>query len=243
MITLLDSFKMIKHIMRKLLLAFTILAYNYSSAQTKVTAEQALKDLSTNKSIQLLDVRTQQEFDDKHLKDAINIDWKDQSTFTSTAASLDKSKPLYIYCLSGGRSAAAAKKLTALGYDVFDIEGGIIQWEANKSPIISATEKTKVKGMSMEEYNAIIQSADIVLIDFHAPWCPPCRKLAPIIDNISKKYDGKVKVIKIDVDQNDQLTKELGIKSIPMLYVFKKGKQTWSYNNFISQKKIEKQLK
>jgi len=228
--------------MKKIILALALLASNYSFAQTKISGEKALEDLSNNKNIQLLDVRTVKEYETKHLKDAINIDWKDQANFEATVTNLDKNKPLYVYCLGGGRSAAAAKKLTDLGYTVFDIDGGIMKWESNNLPLVTNEEANKAKGMTIQEYTNILQNNDIVLIDFHATWCPPCKKLAPIIENISKKYDGKVKVVKIDVDQNSQLTKSLGITSLPTLFVYKKGKKTWSQNNFVKQKTIEKQL-
>lgn len=237
-----DLLYILSHTMNKILFILALLSANYSFAQTKIAGEKALEDLSNNKNIQLLDVRTSKEYDTKHLKDAINIDWKDQTTFEATVANLDKNKPLYVYCLGGGRSAAAAKKLTDLGYEVFDIEGGIMKWESNNLPLVKGVEGDKAKGMTIQEYTNIIQNNDIVLIDFHATWCPPCKKLAPIIENITKKYEGKVKVVKIDVDQNSQLTKSLGITSIPTLFVYKKGNKTWSHNNFVKQKTIEKQL-
>lgn len=231
--------------MKHIFFAITLFVSTTSFAQTKISSEKALEDLNKNKSIQLLDVRTTKEFGTKHLKDAINIDWKDQATFEPTVANLDKSKPLYIYCLGGGRSAEAAKKLSSMGFEVYDIEGGIMKWEANNLPVVQHEhdESTPSKGMSLQEYTQLSQDNEILLIDFYAPWCAPCQELMPRIDKISKKYTNKVKVVKIDVDQNPQLVKSLGINSIPTLYIYKNGKKTWSTTKLESQKTIEKQLK
>lgn len=228
--------------MKIILIALSSLFFLTAVGQTKITAEKAAKEILENTNIQLVDVRTEGEFKTKHLQDAENIDWKDQVNFETKVSELDKSKPVYIYCLSGGRSALAAKKLAALGYEVYDIEGGIVKWEADNLPLAELEESPKSTGMTRKEYNDIIQNNDIVLIDFHATWCPPCQKLAPIIADIQKKYEGKVTVVKIDVDANSQLSKSLGITSIPTLIIYKKGTKTWTANGFVKQKTIEKQL-
>ena len=62
-----------------------------------------------------------------------------------------------------------------------------------------------------------------VLVDFWAPWCGPCRKISPIIDDIASEYDGKVKVVKVNTDENMKLTQEFSISGIPSLLIFKKG--------------------
>ena len=62
-----------------------------------------------------------------------------------------------------------------------------------------------------------------VLVDFWAPWCGPCRKISPIIDDIAAEYDGKVKVVKVNTDENMKLTQEFSISGIPSLLIFKNG--------------------
>jgi thioredoxin 1 len=70
----------------------------------------------------------------------------------------------------------------------------------------------------------VIKSNIPVLIDFWATWCGPCKAIAPIVEDLAKEYDGKVKVGKVDVDDNQQTAIKYGIRSIPTLLIMKNGK-------------------
>lgn len=71
--------------------------------------------------------------------------------------------------------------------------------------------------------NEVIKSDKPVLIDFWAAWCGPCRMIAPVIEELSQEYDGKAKICKLDVDNNQQTAMQFGIRSIPTLLIFKGG--------------------
>ena len=69
----------------------------------------------------------------------------------------------------------------------------------------------------------VLQSDTPVLVDFWAEWCGPCRVLGPVIESLSEDYDGRVKVAKVDVDSNQQVAMQFGIRSIPTVILFDKG--------------------
>lgn len=85
------------------------------------------------------------------------------------------------------------------------------------------SEVAEVKEADFKE--VVLDSELPVLVDFWAPWCGPCRMVAPVVEEIAQQYEGKVKVVKLNTDENPQIASQYGIRSIPTLIVFKDGEK------------------
>lgn len=88
----------------------------------------------------------------------------------------------------------------------------------------------------------LAESEQIVAVDFWAEWCGPCRKLSPIIENVAKKYKGKIKFVKVNVDKNKSLAQKYQIRSIPNVKFFKNGLEIDEFVGLLPQKGIEKKV-
>lgn len=191
-----------------------------------------------DKDIVLLDVRTPEEYAQGHLKNSVNIDWKGDD-FDKKIKKLGINEPVYIYCLSGGRSHTAAEKLRNEGYKVYEMQGGMLEWRKAGLPEVSDSNRKDNGGLSVEDFEKLTKSHPYVLIDFNAPWCGPCKKLKPYIEEIERELKGELKVIEINTDNNKNLARALQIYSIPYLILFKDGKQKWDHMGLVDKKYLK----
>ena len=106
---------------------------------TNIDAD-AFAQLITKADVQLVDVRTPAEFQQGHLVDALLIDFKAADFDALCAEKLDKSRPVAVYCRSGKRSAAAAQRLVAVGFTVYNLQGGILEWIGSGKPLAPITQ-------------------------------------------------------------------------------------------------------
>lgn len=194
---------------------------------------------STNPII--LDVRTPEEFAGGFIENAKNMNYNSPD-FMNEVKKLPKDQPIFVYCLSGGRSGLAADQLRSMGYkEVYELEGGMMQWRKANLPEVKAN--IAVQGMSMEDYKQFVKSDKLVLVDFYAPWCGPCKKMKPFLDEIQNEMVSQLDIKKVDIDQNTALSTELKIESIPLLVLYKNGEIVWSNLGFIEKDKLVSEIK
>jgi thioredoxin len=90
----------------------------------------------------------------------------------------------------------------------------------------------------------VLDSATPVIVDFWAPWCMPCRAITPVLENLAKDFAGKVKIVKMNVDDHQRVAGEFGIKAIPTLLVFNGGKLVDALTGgMASKQKIEEAIR
>ena len=198
--------------------------------------EKAIK----KSDIQLLDVRTPGEYSSGHIKNSMQADWNNKTEFNDRIQHVDKNKPVYVYCLVGGRSAAAANWMRQNGFTaVYELQGGINAWKKDGKKLEGAGNEPQ---MTMEEYKAKIPARKTVLVDFGATWCPPCVKMAPVIDELEKNKGLDFKLLKIDAGVHTNVMKELNIEPIPVFIVYKNGIETWRKQGIVSKEELIAQL-
>ena len=96
--------------------------------------------------------------------------------------------------------------------------------------------------MRTEEEEQQMQKEIILLVDFWATWCGPCRMVGPVVAEIAEEYEGKVKVGKVDVDEEDELAERFGVQSIPTIILFKNGEEAARQVGFAPKAKLVQML-
>jgi len=99
----------------------------------------------------------------------------------------------------------------------------------------------KVPELNNGEFDDFIKDG-VVLIDFFAEWCMPCLMMAPVVDELSEKFNGKIKFGKVNIDDNSEIAQKFGVSSIPNFIVFKDGKQIEQFVGGMGADEFEKKL-
>ncbi len=92
-------------------------------------------------------------------------------------------------------------------------------------------------------FDSEVLASDIpVFVDFYADWCGPCKMMAPVVEELAKKYDGKIKVGKCNIDEEDGIARKYRIMSIPTMMIFSKGEAVATVVGAVPQEELEKEI-
>lgn len=88
----------------------------------------------------------------------------------------------------------------------------------------------------------VLNESGVVFVDFFASWCGPCKMLMPVVDELAEEYEGKCKIGKVDVDENQSIAGKFGVQSIPTMIIFKNGKEVDRLVGFQSKEALKEKL-
>ena len=230
--------------MRIPVLLLLLLARTVSFAQTGSAflrnADEFEKNIGAANAV-ILDVRTEKEFQSGHIHRALQANWNDSIQFRERVKYIDRQQPVYIYCLAGIRSAAAADWMRSQGFtQVTELQGGINSWKKAGKPLDSYKQ---VKQISLAEFESMLPKDVPVLVDFGADWCPPCRKMQPVTDSLQRDSSLAFAMINIDAGTQTELMKTLNIVQIPVFIIYRNGRETWRKEGLVSIEEFKKQLR
>jgi rhodanese-related sulfurtransferase len=211
--------------------SFIISCAQTSTNTPHILNAAAFKEAITAKNIQVLDVRTASEFNGGYIKHALQANWLDQKEFKDRTQHLDKNLPIFVYCQAGGRSASAQEALEAKGYKVVNLEGGMSNWKMNGFPVDGAGNKAQ---MRVEDFDKTISSNKMVLVDIGADWCPPCRKMLPVLETLKQKPAALFYFLAVYGGNDIEVMKFLKSEGLPTFILFKSGKEIWRHEGLVT---------
>jgi rhodanese-related sulfurtransferase len=222
-------------------LALTSCAQNEKTKKEAINLSAAAFQVAIQKqNIQILDVRTATEYASGHIKNAMQANWNDQKEFENRTQYLDKQKTVYVYCQAGGRSAAAQTYLIEKGFDVVNLEGGLSNWKVKNLPVEG---NANTQQMMVADFDKVVASNNLVLIEIGAIWCPPCIKMQPVIEKIKKEMGDKLYFLAVDGGIDIDVMKHLSFEALPTFIIYKNGKEVWRKTGLVEKAEFVKQLK
>jgi len=222
---------------------FSLALFVVSCAQQKTDnttiSAQSFQTAIKQGAAQILDVRTAAEYQGGHIKNALQANWNDQNEFESRTQHLDKNKTVYIYCQAGGRSAAAQNNLIEKGYKVVNLEGGMSNWKMKGLPVEGSSNTVQMK---VDDFEHVIAANKLVLVDIGATWCPPCRKMTPVIDKVKSQFANKLYFLAVDGGIDMDVIKHLQFETLPTFIIYKNGKEVWRKTGIVEEDEFVKIL-
>lgn len=223
-----------------LLLTLSLSVYAQKLQQTATTKELYEKIVAAKK-VQILDARGADEFAVNHLRGAVQAPVRDSVALNKVISTLDPNALTITYSIGPGRSVSLAKKLKEKGFaQVYYLPEGISGWVGAGYPVYSKAQKGE---FTPEYFEKLLKNNEVVFVDFASRHCPGCLKLQHTIEELKNEFDGKVKVVSIELDENLDVIKTQNIKTLPTLRIYKHGQIAWEHRGRTTKEQLETEIK
>ncbi len=191
----------------------------------RVKAALFHEKISQQDKPQILDARSAEEYEQAHLPQARQVDPAVKG-YEQQLGRLIKSQPVFIYSIQTGRSTKIANLLAERGFTkIYVLAPGISAWIGAGYPVEVAT--VNKNRILLADFKTALKSQEYVLVDFGSNYCPPCKKVIPVLDSINSKAENNIKTILVEIDANPEIIKDFKITSIPTLILYKNGEPIW----------------
>lgn len=230
-----------KRICYFVLTLFLFMSFFSEAQQVSLTPQEFYDQIKGAAVVQLVDLRAAKDFQKGYIKKAYNIDYEADNFEEILLQTFSKAKPIYIYCMDGVRSTDAKVYLKELGFaNVIELSGGFSNWTRSSKPYVTKSQSLQpIVGVTENDFNVMVQKNPIVLVDFYATWCGPCKKQDPILAKLTSE-NKSIKLLKIDAESSEGLAKRFDINEIPTLILFKNGKQVWRDTGLKTEAELKK---
>ncbi len=226
-----------------LYVAFMPHSMSAQALYTVISAPEFKQQIESNTSKYVIDVRTQAEYNTKHIIGAQNIDMY-QTDFLAVLKTLDINKPIYIYCLSGARSSISSSVFKEAGFKkIYELQGGLMNWENYQYAVKTEKESQIVPEITLDIFEKLLSTDTLVMVDVYAPWCLPCKTMSPLIEEVSNEYKSTLKLIKLNADIDLEVYRKLNVESIPALLFYINHKLVMQHIGVINKDGLVKLIK
>ncbi len=203
-----------------------------SVKEASIDATQFNEKMSNFENVQIVDVRTADEFNSGHIENAINLD-VNSVVFENSLSQIYKEIPTFVYCKSGTRSQKAIEIMKKEGFkEIYKLEGGIEAWKNKQlpmtNPVVIEPKKFDPNEFDPKDnstFKEAIKGNKLVMVDFNAVWCGPCKMMKPYVEKFQDTKRDEVLVYTIDTDVYPELSSEYGISALPTIVFLKNGKE------------------
>jgi thioredoxin len=218
---------------------FLLVSISLKAQVTTLSPNDFYNRLKTVDNPQLFDLRNDTDFGVGHVKKAVNFDYNSEGFESFLLGNFDQNQPLFIYCYAGIRSSQAKTYISELGFkNVIELEKGFANWTASSKPYVSSQAFTKpIAAFTTKDFEREIRTTEILLVDFYADWCGPCKKMKPILQKIARE-NPHVKLLQVDADKSEDIVNAYKVNEIPTLILFKNGQQNWRDSGIKTEREL-----